>query len=79
MKTHLHIYSHQVKTSRDKNQLLPIVLLDKERGPQRNSQTTQDITNKTIGCSPQTDGKALLLKTAALYLFGHGKVKLVLS
>lgn len=39
-------------------------------------QTTQAIT-KAICCSPQNDGKALLLKTVCIQLNGHGKVDLV--
>ena len=33
--------------------------------------------DKAIGCSPQIDGKVLLLKTPPAQLIEHGEVKLV--
>lgn len=44
--------------------------------PHGTPQTTQDIS-KSIGCSSQIDGKALLLKTTPMHLIEHGKVELL--
>jgi hypothetical protein len=48
------------KASSARAEFHPFELLVKESS--RNSQTTKAVA-KTIGCSPQTDSKALLLKT----------------
>ena len=42
-----------------------------------NHKITQDIA-KAIGCSPQTDGKTVLLKTTLIYFFDPGEFELSL-
>lgn len=46
------------------------------KGSHGKPQTTQSV-GKTIGCSPQTDSKAPLLKTTAIQSIQHGEVYLV--
>lgn len=46
------------------------------KGTNRHLQITQAFA-KAIFCSPQTDGKALLVKTAPKCHIEHGEVKLV--
>ena len=46
------------------------------KSPRETPQTPQAIA-KAIGCSPQTDGKALLLKTTPVQLTEPGEVNLV--
>lgn len=48
------------------------------KGVSSESQTTQAIAN-AIDCSPQADGKIVLLKTTLLQLIEQGEVELVPS
>ena len=49
-----------------------------QKGTHADPQTTRAIITKAIGCSPQTAGKTLLLKTPT-QLIEHGEVKLRLT
>ena len=62
------------KASSARAEFHPFELLVKESS--RNPQTTKAVA-KTIGCSPQTDSKASLLKTTLIELIEHGEVKLM--
>ena len=62
------------ETSNTRNGLYLIELL--ARGAPWKPQTTKAIS-KVIVCSPQTDGKALLLKTTLTYFTEHREIKLV--
>lgn len=62
------------KASSARNDLHLIKCVPWEAPP--HTQITQDIA-KALGCSPQTDAKALLLKTTPTQLIKHGELELI--
>lgn len=74
IETQLDISYHQTVSSSTRTGFHPVELLTK-KGLMDISKT--QAVDKITGCSPQTDGKAPLLRTAPTQLTEHGKVELV--
>lgn len=62
----------QISHSRSESHLIELLA----KGLHKKPQTSLSIA-KATGCSPQTNGKALLLKTMPTYLIEYGEVELV--
>ena len=61
-----HLSGSEASSSRHRLHLIKLLA----KGAHENPQTTQAII-KTIGCSSQTEGKSLLLKTTPTHLTEH--------